>query len=98
MHGISLLFPICAHIIIYTDLLKQTKLSTTPEPQATVLSEVKDVKTWISPVLEDIHGHSIPHCFKFIKCGVEVKMFYKHWSKDPWCDESEAVTLLKVCV
>ena len=24
-------------------------------------------------------------------------MFFKHWSKDPWCNESQAVTLLKVC-
>ena len=86
-----------AFLYMYADLLKQTKLCTTPEPNAIVLTEVKNVKSWLTPTLEDIHGHSTPHCFKFIKSCGEVKMFFKHWSKDPWCDESQAVTLLKVC-
>ena len=59
--------------IIIADLLSETRESTTPQPHATSLSEVHDVKSWIAASMEDVHGHSTPHCFKFIKRGEEVK-------------------------
>jgi len=79
------------------DLQKETALSTTPEPIVVILREIRDIKTWIKSSLENIHGHSIPHCFKFQKNATgHVIMFYKNWSSDPWCDEQDAVKLLKV--
>lgn len=72
--------------------------TTTPEPNVLVLSDVADVKEWLSPCLESLRGHSSPHCFKFIThASGEVKMYYKRWSSNPWCTDEEAVVLLKVC-
>ena len=71
-------------------------MSTTPEP-IVVLREIQDIKAWIKSSLEDIHGHSTPHCFKFQNNAKgEVIMFSKNWSSNPWCNEQDAVKLLKV--
>ena len=61
-----------------------------------MITEVFDVKGWIAESLENVHGHSTPHCFKFVKQSGKVLMFFKSWSSDPWCEESKAIVLLKV--
>ena len=82
---------------IHPDLIKFTKESTSPEPITTVLTSVHDVKTWIAPTLHPFAGHRTPHCFKIIKDETEeVKVFYKCWSSDPWCNTEEALTPFKV--
>ena len=56
-----------------------------------------DFKEWIIPHLNPLHGHSSPHCFKFLQCAdKKVRMFFKNWSSDAWIKEEEAVILLKV--
>ena len=42
-------------------------------------------KTWLSPCLEEIHGHTVPHVFLFRR-GLSGKslMFYTNWSHDQW--------------
>ena len=71
-------------------------MSTTPEP-IVVLREIQDIKACIKSSLEDIHGHSTPHCFKFQNNAKgEVIMLSKNWNSNPWCNEQDAVKLLKV--
>jgi len=50
--------------------------------------------------MDELHGHSTPHYFKFIKkSGFEdVLMYSKLWSSDAWCSETEATIPLKVPV
>ncbi len=82
---------------MHAGMMTETELSITPQPNVVILREVRNVKEWIQPSLEDLHGHSSPHCFRFIKDEAgDVRMFYKNWSSDPWCDEVDAVKLLKV--
>ena len=52
------------------------------------------------PQMDELSGHSTPHCFKFIKkSGFEdVLMYSKLWSSDAWCSETEATNPLKVSV
>lgn len=54
------------------------------------------MKAWMG--LNELNGHRTPHCFKFIKISPTepVKMFFRRWSSDPWCDKEDAVSLLKV--
>ena len=89
---------------IYADLLHETSCSTSPNPTTGLIQTVYNVKTWLEHSLNELHGHSSPHCFKFVECSSKdppftktVKMFYKNWSSDPWCEDEEACELLKVC-
>lgn len=78
--------------------MKETADSTTPKPKVVNLIEVRDVKSWVSPCLESLHGHTDPHCFKFVEvAGDDVRMYFKRWSSDPWCDDDDALSTLKVC-
>jgi len=73
-------------------------LSSTPSPNVRVVQHVFDIKAWLLPQVDELHGHSTPHCFKFIKkSGFEdVLMYSKLWSSDAWCSETEAIIPLKV--
>ena len=80
-----------------TAMMQETAASCTPSPEVTLLRSIFDVKSWLSPVLENLHGHSTPHCFKFLLgTSGRALMFFKLWSHDPWCDDKDAVVLLKV--
>ena len=75
--------------------MKATEQSYTPHPTVKILPYVYDVKSWLAPHIEDLHGHTQPHCFKFTRdregCAV---MHFKNWSSDLW--SSECLNLLKV--
>ena len=74
------------------DLQKETALSTTPEPIVVILREIRDIKTWIKSSLENIHGHSTPHCFKFQKNATgrdNVLQKLEQWSLVWWAGCSE---------
>ena len=79
-----------------TDLLSETEQSYTLVPLVQMLDGVYDVKSWLTPYIEDIHGHSSPHCFKFIKSNTEVLLYYKNWSDSSWCPDTSALKILKV--
>ena len=83
---------------IHAVLMKETLHSTTPQPKVQNLTEVRDVKSWLS--LKEFHGHSTPHCFKFVTLSSSgsVKMFFKRWSSDLWCTDEEAVSVLEVSI
>ena len=63
--------------------MEQVSVSSTPAPLVKVVDSVLDVKSWITPTLEDVHGHSTPHCFKFVLVDEsEVFMYYRLWSSE----------------
>ena len=77
--------------------MEQVSVSSTPAPLVKVVDSVLDVKSWITPTLEDVHGHSTPHCFKFVLVDEsEVFMYYRLWSSDAWCETADALKLLHV--
>ena len=80
-------------------MLHATEVSMDPQPKAVLIKEIYDVRSWIAAHLHDLHGHSQPHCFKFIlnRDGKAV-MFNRNWSSSQWCSEEEASIVLKVCV
>ena len=80
-----------AHVEIslfcHLELVKAIKDSYNPEPKVTMMHYVHYIKEWLSPHLQDVHGHSQPLHFKFVKDDNTVKFFYKHWTSDPWSEE-----------
>ena len=73
------------------DFKQCLKDSYTPSPKIIELEEVHDIKKWVGKSIEEIHGHTAPHHYRFKRVGDEVEMTYKHWSDDeewesPECD------------
>ena len=66
-------------------------------PKTFLIESMFDVKSWITPHLDELHGHRDPHCFKFIlneegKCV----LYFRNWTSDSWCTEDNAIVILKV--
>ena len=79
----------------YIGLQKATVQSFTPQAQVTMLNHLYDVCNWIAPGLNDLHGHSQPHCFRFtLNLQDEAIMQYRNWSYQIWSEVG--VLLLKV--
>ncbi|XP_066302145.1 uncharacterized protein [Branchiostoma lanceolatum] len=66
------------------ELIETIEKSYTPAPEAFQLKHVGDYKEWLSDELENIYGHSVPHCFKFImEPGAnQPTILYKDYSTD----------------
>ena len=66
-----------------------------PNPVAFRVKRVYDYKSWISQVMDPLHDHSIPKCFKF-QMGKDGKaeMFHRNWTHHKWMGPTQ---LLKVC-
>lgn len=63
------------------------------------MEELYDIKTWIIPHLNELHGHSQPHCFKFVLNDQgKAVMYVRNWTTSSWCSEKEAIVVLKVCM
>ena len=77
------------------DLMKVTSQCYTPNPNVVLLDSVYDVRSWIGPHIDDLHGHSQPHCFRFSldESGTAV-MHYRNWTTDAW--SKEGIQILKV--
>ncbi len=72
-----------------------TAQSYTPQPVTIQLKSVYDVRSWLVPHIEELHGHSQPHCFRFtLDEDGRAVMHYKNWSKDGWSETG--LILLKV--
>jgi len=81
----------------YIGLQKATVQSFTPQPQVTMLNHLYDVRNWLAPCLNNLHGHSQPHmhCFRFtLNQQDEAIMHYRNWSYQTWSEVG--VLLLKV--
>jgi len=78
------------------ELVAALKASYTPTPRVCEIMETYDIKTLFLPHLEDIHGHTGPHHFRFRLVGEEVEFKYKNWSADKeWLPVSENLHILK---
>lgn len=75
--------------------MKVTAQSSTPQPVTVLLEGIYDVRTWLLPFINELHGHSIPHCFRFtLNEDGQGVMHYKNWSDGVW--SKEGLLLLKV--
>lgn len=75
--------------------MKVTAQSFTPQPITILLETVYDVRSWLAPCIEELHGHSQPHCFRFtLNEHGQTVMDYKNWSHNVW--SKEGLILLKV--
>lgn len=76
-------------------LIDATTMSYSPHPKVELLKYVYDVRAWLTPSIEDLHGHTQPHCFKFtLNANEHAEMFYKNRSSDGW--SKDGILLLKV--
>ena len=75
--------------------MKATAQSFTPQPVTILLESVYDVRSWLLPYIDELQGHSQPHCFRFtLNQDGKSEMHYKKWSDDGW--SKEGLLLLKV--
>ena len=80
----------------FTEMHDCCKAANSSVRGVTNLQYIFDIKSWLSPHLAEIHGHTTPHVFLFRKNadGVAV-MFTKNWSHEEW-EPQEGLLLLKV--
>jgi hypothetical protein len=60
----------------------------TPKIQVCNVPWVHDIKDWLKPNMEDLHGHSTPLSFKFTSNGQKAVMRFRHWCSEPWSEET----------
>ena len=78
------------------ELASALQASYTPMPQICEIMETYDIKDLFQPHLEDIHGHTGPHHYRFRLVGEEVEFKYKNWSTDKeWLPVSENIRIFK---
>ena len=67
-----------------------------PHPETFQMRHMFDVGAWVEGQVEEIHHHTKPHCFKFIRneAGKAV-MYYRKWSGEEWMGP---IQMLKVDV
>ena len=50
-----------------------------------LLDVVYDIKEWLAPHAEELHDHTQPKCFKFVRnADGKCEMFYRNYSHMPW--------------
>lgn len=50
-----------------------------------MLDAVYDIKDWVAPHAEQLHDHTQPKCFKFIRnSSGKCEMFYRNYSHMQW--------------
>ena len=77
------------------------KASNQSVKSVSALKYIFHIKKWITPYLEEIHGHTAPHVFRFRfnHAAKKAELHYKHWSHEPWepdGDSNKGLFLLKV--
>ena len=73
------------------------KASNQSVKSSSVLKYIFDIKSWIAPHLDEIHGHTVPHVFRFrLNSAKRAEMHYQHWSHEPWMPSGNGLILLKV--
>lgn len=80
-------------------LLQGCKESNRSVKVCKIIQNIRDVKGWLLPNTEQLHNHSHPHIFKFVKGAQDTaEMYYKRWNEDSWEPvEHQGLKLLKVC-
>ena len=84
---------------LLTDMVCTLKTSNQNVKFVSTLKYVFDIKSWISPHLNEIHGHTTPHIFRFSfnHSTKKAEMQYRHWSHDSW-NQGQGLLLLKVAM
>lgn len=73
-----------------------TKKTFTPAPELMELTEVFDVKGWMSKIIPAIHDHLKAHQFRFVRVDKgDTRMFYKEWSTDEMWLPSQGISVLE---
>ena len=81
----------------FTDIESHFMESSRSTVAVKTITYVYDIKSWISPYLDDISKHTTPHIFRFTRTsGGKAQMQYKHWSHEEWESPAGGITLLKV--
>ena len=53
--------------------------------QAFLLDVVYNIKEWLAPHAEELHDHTQPKSFKFVRnADRKCEMFYRNYSHMPW--------------
>lgn len=88
------------HMILTTyivDLLQVIHRSSSPNPNAQLLTAVRNFKEWMVPFLAVIEGHSKYHVFRFtLGKSRRAELHYKRFSSLPWEPEDTGITVLSV--
>ena len=85
-----------AILTFHADLERVISECYTPQPHVVLIESLFDLKEWLSPCIEDLHGHSRPLCFRFTTNATgSVLMYYRQWSGVAWEPEN-GLCLLKV--
>lgn len=81
----------------YVEMEEALKSSNQNVKNSCTLNYVYDIKNWIAPYLDEIHGHTTPHVFRFrLNNNKRAEMHYQHWSHEPWKPSGNGHVLLKV--
>ena len=64
------------------ELVTAIEASYMPTPKVYEIKKTYNIKDLFQPYLEDIHGHTGPHHFRFRLVGEEVELKYKNWSTE----------------
>lgn len=83
--------------IFYTDLESALQAGYTPSPTFELLHSVADYKSVIDPVVADIHRHTKPLCFRFLKdASGHAELHYRFKTGDKWLPEKDGLHMLTV--
>ena len=74
--------------------------SYTPKPTVKMLTHIADYRSLLDPVVEELHHHSWPWCFRFTynNSTRKAEMHYKYRSPDAWTPKGAGIILLKVYI
>ena len=78
------------------ELVTTIETSYTPTHKVYEIKETYNSKDLFQPYLEDIHGHTEPHHFRFRLVGEEVELKHKNWSTEKeWLPVSENINVFR---
>ena len=103
-HGDSNIIPHTNNYLSYILLLLLALLdglrNANKGSRSCLFSEMFDAKAWLQPHMEQLHNHTNPHIFRFIKGrDGHCYMQWKHWNHNQWePKEGLGISLLKVNV
>jgi len=84
-------------LYFYTELLTRIACSSTPNPDASIVTDVWDYKKWLEPHQGKMSGHSKYHIFRFmLNASQKAVMHYKRYSSCAWEPDGPGIELLKV--
>jgi len=87
------------YCILLVELLTRIASSSTPQPDAKMVTDVWNYKAWMEPHQGRMGGHSKYHIFRFsLNSSQKAVMHYKQYSSSPWKPSGAGLELLKVLI